>query len=78
MLNDLSLTQEGGRLCREEWIFQQGINNAPITKKYLPEPKKKKDFLTTQPALQTKSYRKFVTFGSSKSLRRRSIVFSHF
>ena len=23
MLNDLSLAQEGHRLCREEWIFQQ-------------------------------------------------------
>ncbi len=23
MLNDLSLAQEGRRLCEEEWIFQQ-------------------------------------------------------
>ena len=42
MLNDLSLTQEGHRLCREEWIFQQdnaAIHNESITKKYLFEQK---------------------------------------
>ena len=44
MLNDLSLTQEERRLCREEWIFQQDnatIHNASITKKYLLEQKKR-------------------------------------
>ena len=38
MLNDLSLAQEGRRLCGEEWIFQHDNNathNAPITNKYL-------------------------------------------
>ena len=42
MLNDLSLTQEGCCLCREEWIFQRNnaaIHNASITKKYLVEQK---------------------------------------
>ena len=42
MLNDLSLAQEGFRLCGEEWIFQQDnavIHNASITKKYLFEQK---------------------------------------
>ena len=42
MLNDLSLAQEGCRLCGEEWIFQQynaAIHNASITKKYLLEQK---------------------------------------
>ena len=42
MLNDLSLTQEGHPLCREEWIFQQdnvAIHNASIAKKYLLEQK---------------------------------------
>ena len=42
MLNDSSLTQEGRRLCGEEWIFQQdnaAIHNASITKKYLLEQK---------------------------------------
>ena len=42
MLNDLSLTQEGCRLCGEEWIFHQdnaAIPNASITKKYLLEQK---------------------------------------
>ena len=40
MLNNLSLTQEGSRLCGEGWIFQQdnaAIHNASITKKYLLE-----------------------------------------
>ncbi len=43
MLNDLSLAQEGRRLCGEEWIFQQdnaAIHNASITKKYLLEQNK--------------------------------------
>ena len=43
MLNNLSLAQEGRRLCGEEWIFQQyndAIHNASITKKYLLEQKK--------------------------------------
>ena len=42
LLNDLSLTQEGCRLCGEKWIFQQdnaAIYNASITKKYLLEQK---------------------------------------
>ena len=42
MLNDLSLAQEGRRLCGEEWIFQQdnaAIHNVSITKKYLLEQK---------------------------------------
>ena len=42
MLNDLSLAQEGRRLCGEEWIFQQdnaAIYNAPKTKKYLLKQK---------------------------------------
>ena len=42
MLNDLSLAQEGCRLCEEEWVFQQNnaaIRNASITKKYLLEQK---------------------------------------
>ena len=42
MLNDLSLAQEGHRLRREEWIFQQGnatIHDTSITKKYLLEQK---------------------------------------
>ena len=42
MLNDLSLRQEGCRLCGEEWIFQQdnaAIHNASIRKKYLLEQK---------------------------------------
>ena len=42
MLNDLSLIQEGYRLCEEEWIFPQdnaAIHNASITKKYLLEQK---------------------------------------
>ena len=33
MLNDLSLAQEGHRLCEEEWIFQQdnaAIHNASM------------------------------------------------
>ena len=53
MLKDLSLAQEGRRLCGEN-IFQQhnaAIHNASITKRYLLEQKKK--FLTTQCALQT-------------------------
>ncbi len=44
MLNDLSLAQEGHRLCGEEWIFQKDnatIYNALITKKYLLEQKTK-------------------------------------
>ena len=44
MLNDLSLAQEGRRLCGKEWIFQQdntAIHNASITKKYLLEQKNK-------------------------------------
>ena len=42
MLNDLSLAQEGHRLCGKEWIFQQDnadIHNASITKKYSLEQK---------------------------------------
>ena len=42
ILNDLSLAQEGRRLCEEEWIFQQdnaAIHNAPIAKKYWLEQK---------------------------------------
>ena len=42
MLNDLSLAQEGCRLCGEEWTFQEdnaAIHNASITKKYLFEQK---------------------------------------
>ena len=42
MLKDLSLIQEGCRLCGEEWIFQQdnaAIPNASITKKYVLEQK---------------------------------------
>ena len=42
MLNDLSLAQEGRRLCGEEWIFQQGnspIHDVSITKKYFLEQK---------------------------------------
>ena len=42
MLNDLSLAQEGRRLCGEEWIVQQdnaAIHNASVTKKYLLEQK---------------------------------------
>ena len=42
MLNSLSLSQEGRRLCVEEGIFQQdnsAIHNASITKKYLLEQK---------------------------------------
>ena len=42
VLNDLSLTQEGHRLCGKEWIFQQdnaAIHKASITKKYLLEQK---------------------------------------
>ena len=44
MLNDLSLAQEGRRLCGEEWIFQQdnaAIHNVSITKKYFLEQKLK-------------------------------------
>ena len=44
MLNDLSLAQEGRRLCGERWIFQQdnaAIPNAYIRKKHLREQKKK-------------------------------------
>ena len=44
MTHDLSLVQEGRRLCEEEWIFQQdnaAIHKASITKKYLLEQKKK-------------------------------------
>ena len=44
MLNDLSLTQDGRRLCGKEWIFQQynaAIHNASITNKYLLEQKNK-------------------------------------
>ena len=40
MLDDLSLAQEGRRLCEEEWIFRQdnaAIHNALIAKKYLLE-----------------------------------------
>ena len=36
MLNDLSLAQEGRRLCGEGWIFQQAsaaIHKASVTKK---------------------------------------------
>ena len=42
MLNDLSIAQEGHRLCRDEWVFQQdnpAIHNASITKKYSLEQK---------------------------------------
>ena len=42
ILNDLSLAQEGRRLCGEKWIFQQDnavIHNASITKMYLLEQK---------------------------------------
>ena len=42
MLNDLTLAQEGHRLCGEEWIFQQdnaAIHNESITKKYFFEQK---------------------------------------
>ena len=42
LLNDLSLAQEGHRLCGEEWIFRQdnaAIHNASITKKYLLQQK---------------------------------------
>ena len=42
MLNDLSLAQEGRRLCGEERIFREdnaAIHNAFITKKYLLEQK---------------------------------------
>ena len=42
MLNDLSLAQEGRRLCGEECIFQQdnaALHNASIIKKYLLEQK---------------------------------------
>ena len=42
MLNDLSLAQEGCRLCGEEWIFQQDnatIHNAYKMNKYLLEQK---------------------------------------
>ena len=37
MLNDLSFAQEGRRLYRKEWVFQQDnvvTHNASITKKY--------------------------------------------
>ena len=40
MLSDLSLAQEGRRLCVAEWIFQQdnaATHNASITKKCLLE-----------------------------------------
>ena len=42
MLNNLSLAQEGRRLCGEEWIFQQdnsAIHNASIIKNYSLEQK---------------------------------------
>ena len=42
ILNDLSLAQEGCRLCGENWIFQQdktAIFNASLIKKYLLEQK---------------------------------------
>ena len=42
IVNDLSLAQEGCRLCGEEWIFQQDnsvIHNASIIKKYSLEQK---------------------------------------
>ena len=54
ILNDLSLAQEGCRLCGEEWIFQQdnaAIHNASITKKYLLEQKIR---LLDHPALNPK------------------------
>ena len=44
MLIELSLAQDGRRLCGEEWIFRQdniAIHNASITKKYWIEQKNK-------------------------------------
>ena len=40
LLNDLSVAQEGRRLCGEEQLFQQdhaAIHNASITNKYFLE-----------------------------------------
>ena len=44
MLNNLSLAQEGHRLCGEQLIFQQdnaAIHNVSTTKKYLLEQKER-------------------------------------
>ena len=56
-----------GRPCGEELIRSNAaIYNASITKKYLLE--QKLDFLTTQRALQTSVYRRFVGIYSVKCL----------
>ena len=61
ILNDLSLAQEGYRLCGEEFIFQQDnavIYNASITKTNLLEQKLR---LLDHPTCSPDSvYRKFV------------------
>ena len=55
MLNDLSLAQEGRRLCEEEWIFQQdnaAVHNASITNTHLLEQKiRLLDYLICSPEL---------------------------
>ena len=79
MLNDLSLAQEGCRLCGEEWIFQQdnaAIHNASITKKYLLEPKNKTSWLPSI-LYRPQSYRKFIRIDCCESLWRRSSVLSN-
>ena len=64
ILNDLSLAQEGHRLCGVEWIFQQCINNKEV-------------FALTKNKT-SQSYRKFVGIDCCKSLRRRLTVISNF
>ena len=54
MLSDLSLVQDGCRLCGEEWIFQQdnaAIHNASIRKKHLLEQKIRLDHPACSPDL---------------------------
>ena len=79
MQNDLSLVQEGRRLCGEEWIFQLDndvIHNASITKKYLLEQKK----TSWPPSVLSrhKSYWEFVGIDCCKSLWRKSTELSNF
>ena len=67
MLNDLSLTQDGCRLCGEEWISQKNnaaIHNASIRKKYLLEQKIRPPNVLSR----IQSYRKFVGIDCCKSL----------
>ena len=79
MLNDLSLVQEGHRLCGEEWIFSKIMLLSPMHQlQRITCLNKKKTFWQHSGLSRSQSYRKFVGIDCCKSLWSRSTVLCNF